>query len=133
MVSLHLESLQGNAEAVPDHNSHMEPESQVLSTESARQLAEGFKNRGGWDPYPHIPCALLSADHVIQYAQRTGMISPLYRGKSWIRMKKASYEGRLGKFAYKYDENGELIAIPVKEKLIVEANSIVFVSCDVHF
>ncbi len=104
----------------------------ILSKEKARQIAENFN--GGDDPYPEIPCALLSAEHIIKYAKKTGMIAPLFRGGDRARMKKASYEGRIGgKLAYKFDKDGKLVEMPVRECLTVEANSIVFVECDIQF
>ena len=103
-----------------------------ISRWKALELAEEFD---GNDPFPDIPCALLSKDHIIKYANKTGMIAPLYfRGRDKGRMKKALYEGRIGgDYAYKYDDNDALKEIPVKDGLVVEANSIVFVECDIDF
>ena len=115
-------------------NRNGEEERLILSREDARQQAENFKCAGGNDPYSDIPHALLSAEHIIQYAKETGMIAPLFRGGDRSRMKKASYEGRIGgELAYKFDEHGILNEIPVQECLTVEANSIVFVECDIEF
>ena len=103
---------------------------ELLSRGHARQLAEDFRRRGGHDPCRQIPRALLSAEHIIEYANTTGMIAPLYDGK---RMKKASYQGRIGENAYEYNESGQLVCVPVDDKLVVKANSIVFVECDIDF
>ena len=70
---------------------------ELLSREHARKLAEDFRRRGGHDPCRQIPRALLSAEHIMEYVTATGMIAPLYAGK---RMKKASYQGRIGENAY---------------------------------
>ena len=65
------------------------------------------------------------------------MIAPLFEGGGDNRrMKKASYEGRVGKVAYEYDEEGKLIPTQIDEGteiLVVKANSIVFVECDIDF
>ena len=109
-------------------------EQMVISRVSACEKAQRFRvEEKGKDPYPHIRPALLSADHVIQYAQRTGMISPIFEGGSRTRMKKASYEGRIGSVAYEYDEKGKLVPVSIGKNLIVKANSIVFVECDIDF
>ena len=103
-----------------------------ISRWKALELATEFD---GNDPFPDIECALLSKDHIIKYANKTGMIAPLYfRGENKRRMKKALYEGRIGgDYAYKYDDNDAPKEIPVKDGLVVEANSIVFVECDIDF
>ena len=117
-----------------DHGDGEEQEisRQEISRWKARELGKEFD---GCDPFPEIPCALLSADHIIEYANKTGMIAPLYfLGKDEKRMKKASYEGKIGgKHAYKYDDDDNLISIPVGDCLVVGANSIVFVECDIDF
>lgn len=111
-----------------------EKEREVLSREEARKRAADFKCGDGKDPCPAIPHALLSADHIIEYTKRTGMIAPLFCGGNRSRMKNASYEGRIGgEFAYKFDEHGNLVEIPIRKYLTVEANSIVFVECDIEF
>ena len=101
----------------------------TLTRDQARDRAKNFD---GKDPFPYIPRALLSAGHIIEYAQKTGMISPLYEeGK---RMKKASYQGCIGEKAYEFNDSKELVRIPMyDDKLIIKANSIVFVECDLDF
>ena len=102
-----------------------------ISRWKARKLAEEFD---GCDPFPKIPCALLSADDIIKYANKTGMIAPFFPEEDWGRMKKASYEGKIGgEYAYKYDDGDNLVSIPVGDCLVVGANSIVFVECDIDF
>ena len=102
-----------------------------------------------------IPHALLCSSDIIQTVRATGMISPFYEGggrKS--RLKKASYEGRIGNKAYEYRSLKRIKAfrrefdIPfVKDKyelaeifdsakypgLIIPKNSIVFVETDLEF
>ena len=136
MVSLRLEPLRRGTEAMSDRNPNTEDEPQVLSIEKARQQADKFRKHGGWDPYPDIPCALLAADHIIKYAEKTGMIAPLFRESgNNARIKNASYEGRIGQNCYKYNEEGQLVRLLTEKKneLIIEKNSIVFVECDVEF
>lgn len=107
-----------------------EEERLILRREHARQQADRFNLEGGNDPRPDIPRALLSAEHIIEYVKSTGMIAPLYDGK---RMKKASYQGKIGENAYEYNDFGELVCVPIGDKLVVKANSIVFVECDIDF
>ena len=119
---------------MPGVGGNGENEREVLSKEEARKRAADFKCGDGKDPCTEIPHALLSADDIIEYAKRTGMIAPLFCGGNRSRMKNASYEGRIGgEFAYKFDEHGNLVEIPVQKYLTVEANSIVFVECDIEF
>lgn len=111
------------------------PEILALSTEEAGKRALSFINKA--DPFAsEIAPSLLSADHIEKYIQKTGLVAPFYTGggrKS--RLKKASYEGRIGKKAYIFDENSdELIPVLVPDKpLLIPANSIVFVECDLDF
>ena len=78
--------------------------------------------------------ALLSADEIKKYVEKTGAISPFYcGGKEKSRLKKASYEGRIGNHAYKFNDQGKLEEALGEKELIVEANSIVFVECDLDF
>ena len=65
---------------------------------------------------------------------RTGAIAPFHTGGGrHSRLKKASYEGRIGKCAYLYNKQGRLESLEFGEELTVEANSIVFVECDLDF
>lgn len=101
----------------------------VLSKDEARERAKDFDGRE--DPFPHIPHALMSADHIIEYAKMTGMISPLFVGGN--RMKKASYQGRIGEYAYRFNNSKGPFKIPMHNELTIKANSIVFVECDLDF
>ena len=103
-------------------------EKEALSRERASELAEKYKSSGQSDPFPCIPPSLLSADHIEQYVMETGAIAPFHTGGGrHSRLKKASYEGRIGKCAYWYNKQGMLESIPLGEELTVGANSIVFV------
>lgn len=102
--------------------------------EAQKRAKENHEN--GIDPFDEIPPSLLSSDHIEQYVKKTGLIWPFHLGgdKKKERLKRASYEGRIGDSAYKYNEDDELVSIPVKDKpLIVKANSIVFVECNLEF
>ena len=102
----------------------------ILPKDEARKLAERFYGKG--DPFPCIKPALLSADNIIMYAKKTGMIYPLF--EEGERMKKASYQGRIGEKAYEFNDSQELVIIPMNNnELVVKANSIVFVECDLDF
>lgn len=109
------------------------PEYQVLSREQAEQTATGFV--GSDDPYPDVPPSLMATQHFVNYVKATGMIGPFFAGgESKSRLKKASYEGRIGSRAYKFNKDKNLEKIDFSSgELLVEANSIVFVECDLDF
>lgn len=95
-------------------------------------LAEEFRKQNRADPFPDIPHSLLAADDIKKYVFETGAITPFDPSKEGGRLKKASYEGRVGKVAYEYDEKTNLVKIPI-DPLNVKANSIVFVETDIDF
>ena len=109
-------------------------EREVLSRAQASELAKKYKSSAQPDPFPCIPPSLLSADHIERYVMETGAIAPFYTGGGRrSRLKKASYEGRIGGSAYRYNKQGMLESIPLKKELMVRKNSIVFVECDLDF
>lgn len=80
-----------------------------------------------------IPPSLLSAEHIRDYVLATGLISPFYLGGEKPRLKKASYEGRIGDRAFEF-RNGILEPVDLSGgSLLVRANSIVFVESDLDF
>lgn len=112
----------------------------VLDTSEAESLAKEYRTADGEpskpDPCKDIPCSLLSAEHIVEYVQKTGLISPFYtKGGKLSRLKKAAYEGRMGDAAYLYkdDHNPKRVLFPTSNHLTVPANSIVFVECDLEF
>lgn len=110
------------------------PEREVLTRDKARRLAEEHRAGGQADPFPKVPPSLLSAEHIKDYVLKTGAIAPFYEnGGRHSRLKKASYEGRIGKRAYVYDKRGRLDSLDIVHNLKVNANSIVFVECDLDF
>ena len=116
----------------------MEPdnglERKILSRESAQEKAEKYRDSGQPDPFPEIPPSLLAAEHIKKYVMRTGAIAPFHTGGGrHSRLKKASYEGRIGKCAYLYNKQGRLESLDFGEELTVVANSIVFVECNLDF
>ena len=109
-------------------------ERKILTRDDARGLAEDHRVAGQPDPYPKVLPSLLSAEHIKDYVLKTGAIAPFYDGGGrQSRLKKASYEGRIGEYAYVYNKQGRLESIEFDEDLMVEANSIVFVECDLDF
>jgi hypothetical protein len=112
-----------------------QPEELVLTTAEAAAKALAFSRKQ--DPFSSdIAPSLLSAEHIDKYIRAVGLISPYYEGGGRkARLKKASYEGRIGRKAYKFDEDSDdLIPILVPDQpLKVPANSIVFVECDLEF
>lgn len=107
----------------------------MLTTTEAAEKALSFWKKA--DPFPsEIAPSLLSAEHIDRYIRTVGLASPYYEGGGRkARLKKASYEGRIGTKAYIFDDNSdELIPILVPDQpLKVPANSIVFVECDLEF
>ncbi len=112
-----------------------------LSREDAAKAAEKYQpkteGQSAPDPFPKIPASLLSAEHIRDYVLETGLISPFYlSNEKKSPVKKAAYEGKIGNVAYLYNKDGERETIfdPRKnDNLIVPANSIVFVECDIDF
>ena len=117
-----------------DTDSDSGKERKVLSQYEASELAEKYKHPGEPDPFPWIRPSLLSADHIRDYVMETGAIAPFYlEGGRRSRLKKASYEGRIGGCAYRYNKEGMLESVPLVGELEIGANSIVFVECDLDF
>ena len=116
----------------------MEPddglEKEVLCRDEARKRAEEHGNSGQRDPFPKVPPSLLSAEHIEKYVMATGAIAPFYKGGGRnSRLKNASYEGRIGDQAYVYNSQGMLENLDIRGELTINANSIVFVECDLDF
>ena len=117
-----------------DMESEKGKERKILSRDGAKQQAEDFRDSGQIDPFPEISPSLLSGDHIRDYVMATGAIAPFYiDGGRHSRLKKASYEGRIGRNAYVYNKKGRLEGLELVEHLKVEANSIVFVESDLDF
>lgn len=113
---------------------HDGEEREELSRNQACVLAVEYRHFGQPDPFPNVPPSLLSAEHIHDYVLKTGVVGPFCTGGGrHSRLKKASYEGRTGKCAYRYNKRGMLESVPLKEKLTVGKNSIVFVECDLDF
>ena len=109
-------------------------ERKILSREGAREQAEKHRDSGQADPFSDIPPSLLSAEHIKRYVMETGAIAPFHSGGGRdSRLKMATYEGRIGNCAYLYNKQGRLESLDFGEELTVEANSIVFVECDLDF
>tara|TARA_R110002110_G_C13458731_1_gene717941 strand:- start:998 stop:2200 length:1203 start_codon:yes stop_codon:yes gene_type:complete len=114
----------------------------LLQRDDAEILARKYKRVDNKPPEKkdellHIPCSLLSAEHIREYVEETGLISPFYiKGGKKSRLKDAAYEGRIGNFAYEYRENEKApkrIFSEDDEFLTVPKNSIIFVECDLDF
>ncbi len=110
-----------------------DPERLALSREAAKALAFSMV---GTDPFQkEIQPSLMSAHDIDRYVMATGLISPYFTGGGRHgRLKKASYEGRIGNSAWFYDaRSNKLTDCWNSEKLTVPANTIVFVECDLDF
>ena len=92
----------------------------------AKRRAEFFKER---DPFPDLPAALLSSEHVSDYVRVTGLLHPFYPTED--RLKPASYEARAQRFI-RWDDDGRKIITDVKSGDTYELpeNSIVFVQIE---
>ncbi|MGY3506753.1 dCTP deaminase domain-containing protein [Bradyrhizobium sp. USDA 4471] len=99
----------------------------VAETRSARYRGPGKDI----DPFPDIPRALLSSEHVKAYVRQAGMIHPFAEG----HLKSASYEVSAGgRFIY-WDEDGKKISRPVAKDgtITLPPNSISFVQIGITF
>jgi deoxycytidine triphosphate deaminase len=91
------------------------------------------KNRAAFfrehDPFPNIPAALLSSEHVSDYVRVTGLLHPF--DPSPDRLKAASYEARAQRFI-RWEEDGRKIITDVRagETYELPENSIVFVQIE---
>lgn len=113
-----------------------------LSINEAKLLAQKFRATKESpeveeDCLTHIPPSLLSAEHIVEYVKETGLVAPFSADASKAgRLKKASYEARLGKNAYLFEVAGN-DPKPVQRNqannLVLPPNSIVFVDCDLQF
>lgn len=109
------------------------PEACILTDVDAEQIAKAVQGKSDVLKSKRIPPSLLSAEHIKDYVLATGLISPFYTGGKKPRLKKASYEGRVGSVAYTF-EGGAIKVVPIDDKKIkIKANSIVFVECDLNF
>jgi deoxycytidine triphosphate deaminase len=111
------------------------------SLDDAKGRALAYLNE---DPFPHIPRALLSKEHIVAYAAKAGMIFPANglhgEGRQWEKsdaLKTASYETRPGYRVISYDLKGELISKELTSGehgvIVLPANSITFVSTEDEF
>jgi deoxycytidine triphosphate deaminase len=94
--------------------------------DEAKSRAEFFKTL---DPFPDLPAALLSSEHVSDYVRVTGLIHPFYPTDD--RLKPASYEARAQRFI-RWDDDGRKIITDVNPGDTYELleNSIVFVQIE---
>ncbi|NBB50995.1 hypothetical protein GVN24_22200 [Rhizobium sp. CRIBSB] len=105
----------------------------LLTDEAAEQLARGNDGKPDALKAKRIPPSLLSAEHIKDYVLATGLISPFYIGGEKPRLKKASYEGRIGKNVYTF-EDGRIKSLSFQNGMLkIKANSIVFAECDLNF
>jgi deoxycytidine triphosphate deaminase len=100
------------------------------SLPEAKARSEKYRDR---DPFPNIPRALLSSEHIKAYVREIGMIHPFHDGKD--SLKSASYEvGAGGRFIF-WTEDGKKIDEPIKTNgtFTLRANSISYVQIDCTF
>ena len=75
----------------------------------ANRRSERYRNA---DPFPHIPRALLSSEHIKAYVRETGMIYPFDPGHQ--SLKSASYEVRARRAIYILGPRRKEIVQPIK-------------------
>jgi len=100
------------------------------SLDEARARSEIYRKV---DPFPNIPRALLSSEHIKAYVRETGMIYPFNDGKE--SLKSASYEVRAGGHFIYWDGDGNKIdkAIEPTGTYTLRANSIGYIQIDCMF
>lgn len=83
------------------------------------------------DPFPSIPCALLSSAEIYDYARTTGMLYPFYPAS----LKSASYEAHIEGECIWWDEHDRKQKKNIKrgELCVLEPNSITFVQVEPKF
>jgi deoxycytidine triphosphate deaminase len=87
------------------------------------------------DPFPDIPRALLSSEHIKAYVRQTGMIHPFDDDQKLEALKSASYEVRAGgQFIY-WDKDEEQVVQLIRrdETFTLPANSISYVQIGCEF
>lgn len=93
------------------------------------------------DPFPEIPRSLLSAEHIVAYAQETAMIWPAHgidktsgKGRGGA-LKSASYETKPGYVFMHFNAKGNLVQRKLDKPGTIKlpANSITFVSTSDRF
>ena len=109
-----------------------------LSRCEGKRRATEFRRGDREDPHPNIPPSLLAAHHIVKYVSSTGAIAPFDASEEARRLKKTTYEGRIGNKAYLFDSKGKMVNAPIvregnEELVVIEANSIVFAECDLDF
>ena len=94
-----------------------------------REAESRAKHFSKLDPFPDVPPALLSSEHVSDYARVTGLIHPFYPTEG--RLKPASYEARAKRFI-RWDDDGRKIITDVKDgdRYELLENSITFVQIE---
>jgi deoxycytidine triphosphate deaminase len=112
-----------------------EPEERlVVSRERGKLLAEGWRRSPG---VIKVPDTLLSSQYIVDVVEATGLIAPFYVGNfRKSRLKKATYEGRVGEKAFIYNRKNipeRIFDRSTDEFLKVPKNSIVFAESDLDF
>ena len=85
------------------------------------------------DPFPDIPPALLSSEHIKAYVRQTGMIYPFRDDRD--SLKSASYEVKPGRQFIYWDADGKKIRISITKDgtFTLPPNSISFVQTELEF
>ena len=104
------------------------------SIQEAERRSARYRGRDiDLDPFPDIPPALLSSEHIKAYVRQTGMVHPFVDDSN--RLKSASYEVNAGgRFIY-WDEDGKKVEKPIAKDatFTLPPNSISFVQIESEF
>lgn len=123
-----------HASSTPLAASGASTETEVVSRAQGKALADA------WVAAPsllEVPYTLLNSEDILKVVKATGLISPVFTGggrKS--RLKKAAYEGRIGRSAFMFEDQNiptQVFDADRDKFLLVPKNSIVFVECDLDF
>lgn len=97
-------------------------------------IEEKYKKYRSLDPFPSIPCALLSSEDIHNYVDATGMIEPFYLED----LKSASYKVKIGGEVRYWEDGDEPKTFKLdgkrgNKKFTLKKNSIAFIEVEPKF
>lgn len=106
----------------------------ALYASTLQEARQRIKAHREADPFPQLPPALLSSEHIKAYVKQTGMVYP-FDPNTPGKLKAASYEINPGGNAYYWDDSGRKKQYSVADRGHVEIgpNSITFVELESEF
>ena len=98
----------------------------VRTKDEAKSRAKDAADK---DPFPEVPAALLSSEHIQAYVRQTAMLFPFHPDEG--ALKAASYEIKPGGFFVRWDEDTKHVEkVEDCEELVLPPNSISFVQLE---